>query len=161
MSTDDENNISSSDDENGYQPFKRLQHDINKNIRKIENKRKKVLTKYNKHTTKFKIQYDKKWLKIKHCLHFIKLAGFTSFNDNNKIKLNWTALKEYIVKHNKEIQVLFDLHNCNIEEDDDIEDAYVRKSITNYINAKLENMLGLKIEKSTSHSSKYIIKKLA
>jgi hypothetical protein len=135
--------------------FKRLEVEIKKKNNKIR----KVFTKYNKKTTKVKIQYDKKWLKIKHCLHFIKEAGFSSINFNYKTKLNWENLKTYIIKHNKSIQSLFDLDNCKFEEEDNIEDKYIKKSLNKYVNSKLENTLGLKIEK-LANSTEYKIFKV-
>ena len=119
----------------------------------------KAMTTYNSKTTKDKIIFDKKWIKIKYCLEFIREAGFTSFESKQKIELNWINLRNYIVKHNKSIQSLFDLHNCNLSEEDDIDNT-LKKAINKYVNAKLESMLGLKIEKY-AHSSKYKLKKLA
>lgn len=136
------------------QNFKRLEVELKKKNNKI----KKVYTKYNKKTTKIKIQYDKKWLRMKHCLHFIKEAGFNSFDFNYKTKLNWNNLKTYIIKHNKNIQSLFDLNDCKIEEEDDIKDKYVKKAISNYMNPKLENILGLKIEKLANSTEYKIIR---
>ena len=120
----------------------------------------KAMTTYNSKTTKDKIIFDKKWIKMKYCLEFIKEAGFTSFESKQRIELNWSNLRNYIVKHNKSIQSLFDLHNCNLSEEDDIDEKYVKKAITNYISPKLESMLGLKIEKY-ANSSEYKLKNLA
>ena len=45
------------------------------------------------------------------------------------------------------MQSLFELNNCNLSEEDDTEDKNIKNAISKYVNAKLENMLGLKIEK--------------
>jgi len=120
----------------------------------------KAISTYNSKTTKDKIIYDKKWIKMKYCLEFIKEAGFTSFESKQRIELNWINLRNYIIKHNKSIQSLFELHNCNLSEDDDIEDKNIKNAISKYVNAKLESMLGLKIEKY-ANSTEYKLKKLA
>ena len=71
--------------------------------------------------------------------------------------MNWTGLRNYIIEHNKSIQSLFELKNCKLNEDD-IDDV-IKKAIIKYVNAKLESMLGLKIEKYT-HSTEYKLKSL-
>ncbi len=94
------------------------------------------------------IHYDKRWLKLKHCFHFLKAVGFESINDTKKIKLNWNALHTYCKENEEDIYCLFD---CKRMDWEDELDSNEKKSLSKYVNKKLESMIGLNFETNTKN----------
>jgi hypothetical protein len=98
------------------------------------------------------IHYDKRWLKLKHCFHFLKAVGFERLNDTKKIKLDWNALHNYCKENEDDIYCLFDCKRMNWKEE---LDSNEKVSLSKYVNKKLENMLGINFEKISKNSLEY------
>ena len=107
------------------------------------------------------ITYDRKFLKMKFCLEFIKNAGFDSLTHNGKIYLNWTQLYNYIYKENKNISDIFECKQFKfVTKEFDPEDTYKKIELMKFVNRKLEDMLGVKISKPYKESEEYKIQVL-
>jgi hypothetical protein len=119
-----------------------------KKINKIKSKksvRKTIVT---------SIHYDKRWLKLKQCFHFLKAVGFERLNDIKKIKLNWNALHTYCKENEDDIYCLFDCKRMYWKEELDNNE---KLSLSKYVNKKLESMLGINFEKISKNSLEYKI----
>ena len=93
-----------------------------------------------------------------HCLLFLKVAGFTSIYQTDKIKLNWIELHNYCKQNERTLFAIFDCKHIlwKNELDDD-----EKKSLNKYVNNKLEAVFGIKISiTGNNNSNNYIIKQL-
>ena len=141
-------NEEDADEENG------VERDVleKRKLRRVYSKRsvKKTITQ--------SIQYDTKWLKLKHCFLFLHHAGFERLsNKNDKIKLNWEGLHDYLKENEKDIRTLFGLKRMSWKEEID---GYEKKSITKYVNSKLESLLAIKLKNNENKNPTYTIEKL-
>jgi len=98
------------------------------------------------------IHYDKTYLKMYHCLNFLKYAGFEMINDGNKIKPNFQNMLKYVRDNEKDIRILFDSKEIKFPEE---LEKNTKQSLIKYINSKLENVFGIKIEKTSGHKDAY------
>lgn len=126
-------------------------------------KRRNIISKKNvRKTAHVSIHYDKKWFKLKHCLYFIKSAGFTSLEDDRKLKINHSAIHTYCRENEAEIRGVFGSQIMNWKSELTEKDSIERKSLMLYVNQKLESMLGIRIIK-VNHTGKcedYVMQKL-
>jgi hypothetical protein len=127
---------------------------------KLDRKRKKTFIKYISQTVADSINYDRTYQKIYHCLGIIQSAGFTKVDCKKRIKPDFKKMIEYVRENEKEIRVLWGCKKNMFEGDVQV-DVQVKKALMIYINAKLDECLGVKIEKNKSKGTcqEYIIKK--
>lgn len=123
-------------------------------MRLDRNKKKKFLKNIGQTVTD-SINYDKTYHKLYHCVNFLKYAGFSKVNDENKIRPDFKSMLEYCRENEKEIRTLF---GCKkMEWSEDVNSKGIIQSLTKYINAKLEGCLGVKVESSSKGSLSYAI----
>jgi len=98
------------------------------------------------------IHYDKTYLKMYHCLNFLKYAGFEMINDEKKIKPNFENMLKYVRDNEKDIRILFDSKEIKLKND---LDSNTKNAMMKFINSKLENVFGIKFEKTSGHKDAY------
>lgn len=95
-----------------------------------------------KSTVVHSIHYNKKWLKLKICMEFLKAAGFKKLEAGaEKVKLNWEELHSYCKENEQHIRALFD---CKRMEWKETLDGKEKQSLNQYITKKLEKEMALK-----------------
>jgi hypothetical protein len=109
---------------------------------------------YKKKTIKEKIHnqihYDKTFYKIYHCLNFVKEAGFKTLNDTDKIKVDYSNLHRYCRENEENIRAVFERSKFMVWSDnDDKLDPNEKKSLSKYVNQKLESCFGIRLSKAT------------
>ncbi len=92
------------------------------------------------------LHYNTNWLKLKYCFQFLKIAGFQSLTDNNKIKINWDALLTFCREEELTIRSLFSIKQ---KKWDTQLDQVKRVILSKYVGEKLTKMLGISLQ-STS-----------
>jgi hypothetical protein len=95
-------------------------------------------------------------LKIRHCFNIIKAVGFVVFNED-KVKPNFNKILIYCKNNENGIRSLFKCKQINWDEKIDCKKNTIKQSLMKYINAKLENCLGVKIEKPYKASLSYVL----
>jgi hypothetical protein len=104
------------------------------------------------------ITYNKRWLKIKHCLEFLKCAGFNSLEyvgkEKQKLKINWDEMLRYCRENEKEIRSVFECKENVFGSDVTVDE---KKSIIHYINSKLLNVIGFSITSRTNKRVDYYL----
>lgn len=146
-SSEEDKDIKDSDEEDDDDDFQ-FEKDYKKKVKCLE--RKKV-TNSLVHNS---IHYKKDDLKLIHCFKFLKEAGFTTLDFSEKVQLDYTKLHSYCRTKELELRCLFDARiiNWNTELDDN-----EKRSLTKFINTKLEHYLAVKITNPYKGSKKYSI----
>ncbi len=103
------------------------------------------------------IHYDKAPHRLYHCLQFVFKAGFSSLGDGGKVKIDYKALHSYCKENEETMRVVF---GSKVMVWKDVLDGNEKKSLTNFVNQKLEACLGVRISKPYKASSNYYINKL-
>jgi hypothetical protein len=107
------------------------------------------------------LTYDRKYLKIKFCLQFIKEAGFSSLSHKGKIKLDWVSIYNFIYKENKNISTVFDSKPFKfITKEFDPKDGIRKKIMMEFINRRLEDWFGVRICRTNNKYDNYEIEVL-
>jgi len=109
------------------------------------------------------LTYDRKFLKMKICLQFIKEAGFSSLSHKGKVKLDWVSIYNFVYKENKNISTIFDSKPFKfVSKKFDPEDGVRKKAMMEFINRRLEDWFGIRIikEYEGSKSQEYKIEVL-
>jgi len=100
---------------------------------------------------------DKTNKKLYHCLNILKCAGFEMINDEKKIKPNFQNILKYVKDNDDDIRAAF---NCKkISWPEELE-KNTKQSLMMYINSKLENTIGIKINSTSKKGIYYTINKL-
>lgn len=110
-------------------------------------------------TVQHNIHYNTIDLKVKECLQFIKHCGFNSIDDNTTLQLNYTNVHNYCRNNEEKLRSLF---NCKKMEWKEEIDSKEKIKLSMYINHKLENILGISINKISKEGrcKEYKINKL-
>jgi len=104
------------------------------------------------------LTYDRKYLKIKICLEMIKYAGFSSINHIGKVKLDWNSLYNFIYRENKNISDIFDSKPFKFSSNVfDPKDGSRKKVMMEFMNNRLRDLFGVKIERTCRNDEKYEI----
>ena len=107
------------------------------------------------------LTYDRKFLKIKFCLQFIKHAGFKRLYHKGKIKLDWVSLYNFIYSQNTSISTIFDSKPFKFTSKEfDQDDGDRKKVMMEFINRKLTDFLGVKISRPNDKYKDYEIEVL-
>ena len=113
--------------------------------------------KYINKTIQQHIHFDKTNHKILHCLQFIFTAGFSSLNDDQKIKIDYHALHKYCKDNEAVMRAVF---GSKIMTWKDTINGNEKKSLILFINQKLEAMLVVRITPTSKGSKSFQINKL-
>jgi hypothetical protein len=109
------------------------------------------------------LTYDKKFLKMKFCLQFIKEAGFNSLYYEGKLRLNWDGLYNFIYRENRNISDIFECKQFKfISKEFDPEDGDKKRELMKFVNRKLESCFGVKISRlyMDSECQEYVLQVL-
>ena len=105
--------------------------------------------------------YDRKYLKLKFCLNFIKHAGFKSLGSRDKVFLNWENLYKYVYSENKNIS---DIFLCKpfkfMSEEFDPSDGKKKKVLMEFVNSKLDEWFGVRMKLCHTESKEYKLQSL-
>lgn len=137
-------------------------------IQRKEDIRKKIYLGQTAESSKFKIEYSRKYKKLELALQIIKVCGFTSLNDTERRKVDWVKVEDFILEHELEIRVLWNIEKYksgrNTEEEDadgEEETEKVRKvnkrTLVKYVQNKIEFVTGFTIKPTSIGSKSYIL----
>lgn len=135
--SDDEFISSSSEDEDNKDKLKsfvadrRFKKKIFKNVSKIVHK---------------SIHYNKRYFKLYYCLNFLKVAGFSSVNDTQKLKFDHMELWDYCRENEPQIRALWNSKKIDFEVKSQLE-GKDKQSLLKYVNSKLSECLGISISR--------------
>ncbi len=102
------------------------------------------------------LSYDKKGLKLLHCLQFIKVAGFKQLEaKKEKIQLNWNALLSYCKEHEEEIRGAFGCERKTVF--GELTQKETKKQLITYIRSKLQITLGVRFKEAYKGSTTHYI----
>jgi hypothetical protein len=138
----------------------RIKSFLDKQIERKDAIRKKVFKGKTTESSKYKMEYSKKWKKLEYALKIIKVCGFNALNDIEERKVDWEKVEDFIIEHEKSIRALWNIEKYKQVEPDEREDDEeegIRKinkiSLVKYIQNRIERTTGLTI-KATSNGSK-------
>ena len=104
------------------------------------------------------LTYDRKYIKMKVCLEFIKYAGFTNITHKGRIKLHWVNLYNFIYRENKNISSIFESKPFKFTSKTfDSEDGSRKQELMKFVNRRLEEWFGVKIMKPYKECDDYIL----
>ena len=103
------------------------------------------------------IHYDPRYHKLEHALNLFYLAGFETLGSKKKVELDYHKWKEYLIQNEEEIRVLFKLKRIDFSED---LNKNLKNSIGKYVQARLEDILGIHIKKTSTYCKFYTIETL-
>jgi len=129
----------------------------NKNLFKRNLKRKKneLWNKKNIHkTVDHSIHYDRTYYKLAHVLQFIKVVGFKSITDIQKIRIDFEKWFQYIKENDNDLIAAFGCKKMDFDEQYEEGD---KQSIAQYVSAKIRDILGINIKKTSKNSLTYYI----
>ena len=154
LSTEESDEKDLSEVSDNDEMFKR----IHRKIRLRERKKRRALSGYAKETTRFRIQYDKKYIKMALCFEILQAFGYTHLQ-SQKVVPNWDTISNYLEQKEETFRTLFeceqiDFSYADIPNDDKKHDK-IKRRVMQYIQARLKHILGVHIEREHEHSNQY------
>lgn len=131
---------------------------IHRKIRLRERKKRRVLSGYAKETTRFRIQYDKKYIKMALCFEILQAFGYTHLQ-TQKVVPNWNTISHYLGQKEETFRTLFECEQIDFSYDDIPNDNKkhdkIKRRVMHYTQARLKHILGVNIEREHDHSEQY------